>query len=94
MSLERRAADVPLPGGNFRLFVTRLGYQTLMALGLVENPLTGTQEPNLGNARMLVDDLAMLHAKTEGNLEPDEQMHLDKLLGDLRQALRRAEAED
>lgn len=93
MSAERRAGDMPLPGGNFRLFVTRLGYQTLMALGLVENPLTGTQEPNLGNARMLIDDLAMLHEKTEGNLEPDEESHLEKLLRDLRRALDRAESE-
>lgn len=83
----RTAADMPLPGGNFRLFITRLGFQGLMSLGLIENPLTGTKSPNLDNARMLIDDLAMLREKTIGNLEPDEAEHLDKLVRDLGQAL-------
>ena len=83
MSAERTAADQPLPGGNFRLFITRLGYQSLMSLGMIENPLTGTKDLNLHNARMLLDDLAMLQAKTEGNLDPDERDHLDKLVRDL-----------
>ena len=93
MTEGRKASDVPLPGGNFRLFVTRLGYQALMSLGLIENPLTGAQEPNLSNARMLLDDLAMLLDKTEGNLDQDEREHLEKLLGDLRHALGRAESD-
>jgi hypothetical protein len=87
---ERTAGDQPLPGGNFRLFITRLGYQALMSLGIIENPLTGTKEQNLPNARMLLDDLAMLQAKTEGNLDPEEREHLEKLVRDLRQACERA----
>lgn len=85
----RRASEVPLPGGDFRLFVTRLSYQALLSLGVLENPLTGTKQKNLGNARMLVDDLVMLREKTSGNLEPDEAAHLDKVIADLGGALER-----
>jgi hypothetical protein len=90
---ERTAADMPLPGGNFRLFVQRLGLIGLQSLGLVENPLTSTRQVHLGNARMTVDDLLMLREKTEGNLEPEERAHLDKLIDDLRYALRTIEAQ-
>ncbi len=79
----RKASEQPLPGGDFRLFVTRLSYQLLISLGLVENPLTRQASANLDNARMLLDDLRMLKEKTAGNLEPDEQAYLDKLVEDL-----------
>jgi hypothetical protein len=40
-------------------------------------------------AQALIDDLAMLQDKTRGNLEPDEDSHLTKVLGDLREVFRR-----
>lgn len=86
---KRRASDVPLPGGDFRLFVTRLSFQAMMTLGLIENPVTGDKRANPEQARMLIDDLAMLQEKTVGNLEPDEQAYLDKILSDLRHHLAR-----
>ena len=79
----RTASQVPLPGGDFRMFTTRLSYQLLISLGLVENPVTRSSQPNLEHARMLLDDLRMLQDKTMGNLEPDEQAYLDKLISDL-----------
>lgn len=87
----QRASDVPLPGGNFRLFITRLSFQALLSLGILENPLTGTRTKNLGNARMLLDDLSMLRDKTEGNLTADEVQHLEKIISDLENALARAQ---
>lgn len=80
---SKTAADMPLPGGNFRLFIQRLGYQCLMSLGVIENPITGTKQANRDNARMLLDDLQMLKEKTEGNLDDEEIAHLAKMLGDL-----------
>lgn len=80
---RRKASDVPLPGGDFRLFVTRLSFQAMLSLGLIENPLTGTKQVNAASARMLVDDLRMLIEKTRGNLEPDEEAYLEKVAGDL-----------
>jgi len=83
MSDTRTADQVPLPGGNFRLFITRLSYQAMMSLGILENPITNTKQTNLPNARMLLDDLIMLQDKTGGNLDPDEHEHLEKIVRDL-----------
>lgn len=87
----RKASEVPLRGGDFRLFVTRLSFQAMIALGLIENPLTKKKTLNLDGARMLVDDMEMLDDKTFGNLDADEAAYLRKILGDLRHHLERAE---
>jgi hypothetical protein len=79
----RTAEDVPLPGGNFTLFVQRLGYQALITLGVVENPLTRRRETNLAHAQSLIDDLMMLREKTRGNLAPEEEKHLTQVVGEL-----------
>ena len=86
MSATRAASDVPLPGGNFRLFVTRLSIQGMLALGILENPLTRTRQKNADNARMVLDDLLMLRERTVGNLDEEEASHLDKVIGDLERA--------
>lgn len=83
MTDTRRADEMPLPGGDFRLFVTRLSFQGMLALGLLENPLTGTKRFDAGNARMVIDDLRTLRVKVRGNLDPDEEAHLDKVIEDL-----------
>lgn len=90
MSELRKASDVPLPGGSFRLFVTRLSFQAMLSLGLLENPLTKTRSTNLQSAQMLLDDLLMLREKTAGNLDPDENEHLEKVISDVEYALERA----
>lgn len=89
----RTAEDLPLPGGDFRMFLTRLGIQGLMSLGVIENPLTGESSTNVAQARMIVDDLRMLRDKTSGNLEDDESSALAKLLGDLESHLVRIESD-
>lgn len=89
MESPRRASDVPLPGGNFHLFVTRLSIQAMISMGILENPLTKRKEAMPGNARMLLDDLTMLREKTVGNLDGDEEAHLDKVIADLGAALTR-----
>jgi hypothetical protein len=94
MSEPRRARDVPLPGGNFRLFATRLSFQAMISLGMIENPLTKTRSKNLPNAQMLLDDLVMLREKTAGNLEADEADHLEKLISDIEYALERENPAD
>jgi hypothetical protein len=85
----RRASDLPLPGGDFRLFVTRLSFQAMIALGLIENPVTRTRQLNPANAKMLIDDLEMLRDKTFGNLDDEESAYLDKIVSDLRHHLTR-----
>ena len=61
----RTAGDVPLPGGEFRLFVTRLAYQLMMSCGLLENPVTGSKDVHSDNARMLLADLRGARACVE-----------------------------
>jgi hypothetical protein len=92
MESARRASDVPLPGGNFHLFVTRLSIQAMISMGILENPLTKKREATPGNARMLLQDLAMLREKMVGNLDPEEESHLDKVIADIEIALARLEA--
>jgi hypothetical protein len=87
-----KASDVPLPGGNFHLFVSRLSIQALISMGILENPLTRTKEVRAGNARMLMDDLRMLREKTAGNLDGDERAHLEKVIGDLENAMAKLSA--
>lgn len=89
MEPPRRASDVPLPGGNFHLFVTRLSIQAMISMGILENPLTKKKEAHPGNARMLLDDLVMLREKTVGNLDGDEEAHIDKVIADLGSAMAR-----
>ena len=86
-SSRRTAEDVPLPGGDFRLFVQKLAYQALIALGVLENPLTRTRATNLGHAQGLIDDLMMLRQKTSGNLASEEAAHLEQVLGELQRHL-------
>ncbi len=93
MSEHRSADQLPLPGGSFRLFITKLSYQAMMSLGILENPITNTKQVQLANARMLLDDLTMLQDKTSGNLDPDEHEHLEKLIRDLEGAYTQVEAE-
>lgn len=89
MTGERKASELPLPGGNFRLFVTRLSFQAMMSLGMLENPITLTRRVDVDSARMLIEDLKMLQDKTRGNLEDDEQEQLDKSVRDLDYAFAR-----
>lgn len=82
---QRTAEDVPLPGGNFRMFVTRLSFQGLLSCGVLENPVTKTKDVNLDGARMILDDLRMIRDKTAGNLDKDEHALLEKMILDLTQ---------
>lgn len=71
-------------GGDFRIFVQKIAIQGFYALGLVEIPgAPKPGAPNLDAARMVVEDLKMLREKTRGQLDPGEQMTIDKYVSDL-----------
>jgi hypothetical protein len=63
-----------------------LSTDALVQLGQVPDPVTGRSAANLDQARFLIDLLAMLHAKTEGNRRPEETALLDEILATLRLA--------
>mgnify|MGYP000977400659 CR=1 FL=1 len=74
----------PLPQVDFSTFVLSLGTSALMNMGELLDPQTGENCWNLPLAKQTVDILAMLQAKTKGNLAPDEDSLLTNLLYELR----------
>lgn len=53
-------------------------------MGKVKNPLTDKIERNLDQARMSIDMLDMLKAKTEGNRSEEETKVLDRVISELK----------
>ena len=60
--------------------------QAAMFLGQLPGPDGEKLEPNLGYARMFIDQLEMLQEKTRGNLSNEETQVLGGVLSDLRLA--------
>ncbi len=75
-----------LPPPSFLAFVSDLGLQAMVALGLVEIKGAGGPRRDLPAARYTIDLLGILQEKTRGNLKPEEKRHLDDLLMNLRVA--------
>jgi hypothetical protein len=71
------------------LFANMVVQQTnlaLMLLGKVPNPETGQPMQDLDAAKMFIDQLEMLEAKTKGNLDKNEEKLLGQSLTSLRLA--------
>ncbi len=64
---------------DFSTFVMSLTSSAFYHLGDMPDPTTGQREENLPAVRQTIDILTMLHEKTKGNLDAQE----DKLLGQL-----------
>ena len=83
MTDEITAADAaggpPTPPATFEFLIHTLFTQTLMALGRIPNPITKQSLKNLPTARHFIDTLAMLEAKTQGNLTTDERRLLEEI---------------
>ena len=78
------ADDRAAPPATFDFLVHTLFTQALMALGRIPNPITKQTHRNLATARHFVDTLAMLEAKTRGNLTDDERRLLEEVQHQLR----------
>jgi len=70
----------------FAQLVTQLANLALLVLGRTPHPETGKVTRDLEAAQMFIDQLAMLEAKTRGNLTPPEQQLLRQTLMSLRLA--------
>ncbi len=68
----------------FANLVMKQTNMALMLLGKVAHPETGKTVVDLDSARMLIDQLEMLEAKTKGNLSKDETTFLKQSLMTLR----------
>jgi hypothetical protein len=72
-------------GLSFAQFIISLGTTAAVHFGDLPDPVSGERgEPDLLAASQMIELLALLQAKTAGNLEPAESKLLDDLLYDLR----------
>ena len=77
-------APKSLPALDFSTFVLSLGSSCMINLGQVQSPDAPASEANLPAAKQMIDILALLQDKTEGNLDESESKLLSSLLYDLR----------
>jgi hypothetical protein len=73
-----------LPPIDFHTFILSLGSSALLHLGELDGPDGQPSEPDLPLAKHTIDVIAMLQAKTQGNLTPPEANLVESLLFDLR----------
>jgi len=71
---------------HFLVMVAQLEFGAMVGLGLAENPATKEKKPDPQHARLFIDQLAMLEAKTQGNLGERERKMLEEALYRLRMA--------
>ncbi len=78
---EGEASEIEI---DFKTFIISLGTQAMMFLGFVPDPVSKELEVSLPQAKQMIDIIAILQQKTEGNLDKDEAKLLESLLFDLR----------
>jgi len=76
-----QATTAEIHSALFAQFVTGQAQMTLMLLGKFPNPQTGQVEAPIPEAaKLFIDQLEMIEAKTHGNLTPDETRLLRQML--------------
>lgn len=68
----------------FMQLVLMFHQATWQQLGKIPNPMTNKVERDLEQARMSIDLLDMLKARTQGNLSEDESRMLEQVLRELK----------
>jgi hypothetical protein len=82
-------AESEMPAGaedpaSFINFLMSIASNAAAALGMMKHPVTGEHVVDPELAKHWIDVLGMLHQKTQGNLDPQEQQIFEGLLADLR----------
>ena len=73
------------PGISFGGFILSLATTAAVHFGDIADPSTGQPlEPDLAAARQMIELIALLQEKTQGNLSPEEAKLVDDLLYELR----------
>jgi hypothetical protein len=73
-----------LPPLDFSSIVFPFYTQTLLKLGLIEDPAHQKAEQNLELARRLIDIIDLLKDRTKGNLKPEEEQFIESCLQQLK----------
>ena len=66
------AEEAAEPQLDFFNYVASLGFQAMIFLGEMPNPITNQGEKNLKQAKFLIDTLVLIREKTTGNLNKEE----------------------
>jgi hypothetical protein len=74
------AARPPFPDATLATHLSHLVAEATMAMGDMDHPVSGKKETDLGLAKFLIDTLAMLREKTEGNRDEVETRIFDEAL--------------
>lgn len=82
------------PRVTFTAFVMSLATTAAVHFGDVADPATGASQANLPAASQMIDILAMLKEKTQGNLDAEEQELVETLLYELRMRFVEASKDD
>ena len=69
---EEPSSAAAEPQLDFFNYIASLGFQTMIFLGEMPNPMTNQVEKNLKQAKFLIDTLVILRDKTKGNLSKEE----------------------
>ncbi len=64
--------DLTEPQLDFFNYIASLGFQAMIFLGEMPNPMTNQVEKNLKQAKFLIDTLVLIREKTTGNLNKEE----------------------
>lgn len=80
---ERRPVREP-DGVDFTMLINAMAQPALWFLGEVADPATGQRTMNPEQARLQIDMLDLLRVKCRGNLAPEEQELLERVLYQLR----------
>jgi hypothetical protein len=83
---DTTSAPNPAFSALFANLVIQNVSMAMIFLGHTPHPETGKTEVNLDHARVFIDTLEMLEAKTRGNLDKDEERFLKQNLISLRMA--------
>jgi hypothetical protein len=80
---ERRPLDEP-EGIDFTVLINAMAQPALIYLGEVPHPASGQPVLDLEQARLQIDMLDLLRVKCRGNLTPQEESLLERVLYQLR----------
>ena len=69
---------------NFSIFLTSLGMQAMIFLGEMPNPINNETKVEIARAKYMIDSIAMIKDKTQGNLSAEEKKLVDDRLYGLR----------
>ena len=77
------AQEAAEPQLDFFNYVASLGFQAMIFLGEMPNPITNQTEKNLKQAKFLIDTLVLIREKTTGNLNKEEAELLNSSIYEL-----------